>query len=169
MKKVFIAFAIVAAFSTMTASAQRVQNVSSGYTTALGLKLWGDGAGVTIKHFIAPNQAMEGIGYVWNGGARISGLYEFHFDFADAPGLKWYVGPGAHVGFYNNHYYDRYYPNDPYPATQAFVGIDGVIGMDYKFTGVPINLSIDWQPAFEFGDNRGFVGTWGGIGVRYTF
>ena len=49
------------------------------------------------------------------------------------------------------------------------VGVDGVIGLDYKFRGAPINLSLDWQPSFEFGDNRGFVSSWGGLGIRYTF
>jgi hypothetical protein len=169
MKKAFIVLAVVLSLTTLTAKAQRAQNLSSRYTTALGLKIWGDGAGVTVKHFIAPNHALEGIGYVWNGGTRVTGLYEFHFDFVGAPGLKWYVGPGVHAAFYNNHYYDKRYPNDPYPSTRSYVGIDGVIGLDYKFTGAPINLSLDWQPSVEFGDDRGFIGGWGGIGVRYTF
>ena len=46
---------------------------------------------------------------------------------------------------------------------------DGVLGLDYKFRGAPINMSIDWQPSFEFGAGRGFVGSWGGLGIRYTF
>ena len=166
MKKVIGVLVVVFMLGIATAHAQ---NMSSSYTTALGIKVWGDGGGISVKHFITSNHALEGIGYFWNGGARITGLYEFHFEFVGAPGLRWYVGPGAHVGFYNNHYYDRHYPNDPYPASRSFVGIDGVIGLDYKFTGAPINLSIDWQPSFEFGDNRGFVGSWGGLGVRYTF
>ena len=37
----------------------------------------------------------------WNRGFRLTGLYEIHGDFADAQGLKWYVGPGAHIGFYD--------------------------------------------------------------------
>ena len=162
---------VVVMLFAMTAKAQRgrPQNLSSAYTTAVGLKVWGDGAGVTIKHFIANQHALEGIGYVWNGGTRLTGLYEFHFDFDGVPGLKWYVGPGAHVGFYNSHYYDTRYPNGYPRSSGSFVGIDGVLGLDYKFTGAPINVSLDWQPTFEFGDNRGFMGGWGGAAVRYTF
>jgi hypothetical protein len=173
MKKVFMFFVFFIALATVAAQAQRgrPQNLSSSYTTALGLKVWDDGAGVTIKNFIATNHALEGIGYVWNGGTRITGLYEFHFDFVGAPGLKWYVGPGAHVGFYNSYYYDRRYPNNGngYRSSGSFAGIDGIIGLDYKFTGAPINVSLDWQPSFEFGADRGFFGGWGGAAVRYTF
>jgi len=37
-----------------------------------------------------------------------------------------------------------------------------VPGPDYKFNGAPINMSLDWQPSFEFDDGRGFSGSWGG-------
>ena len=145
----------------------RAQELGSSYKTALGVKIWGDGGGITLKHFVASNHALEGIGYFWSGGTRITGLYEFYFDIVGAPGLKWYVGPGAHVGFYNSHYYDNN-PNNG-QTYGSYIGIDGVLGLDYKFNGAPINLSLDWQPSFEFGINRGFVGSWGGLGIRYTF
>jgi hypothetical protein len=102
------------------------------------------------------------IGYFWNRGFRITGLYEIHGNFNDAPGLRWYVGPGAHIGFYD--YYNR---NNHIDGT--YFGVDGVLGLDYKFNGAPINMSVDWQPSFEFGDYVGFVGSWGGIAIRYTF
>jgi hypothetical protein len=179
MKKLFMVIGIAALLIT-TAHAQRTTTTTTttvrttnpsfsdqSYTTALGLKVWGDGGGVSLKHFVTSNNAFEGIGYFWNYGVRITGLYEFHFDIPEAPGLKWYVGPGAHIGFYNDRYYHRYYRYDE-PRTGSFVGIDGVLGLDYKFDGVPINLSLDWQPSFEFGDSRGFIGSWGGLGIRYT-
>jgi hypothetical protein len=143
------------------------QAMKQSYKTALGVKVWNDGGGISLKSFVRANRAFEGIAYFWNRGTRLAGLYEFHFDIADAPGLKWYIGPGAHLGFYNNRYYDPNYYNGNGSGT--FIGIDGVLGLDYKFDQVPINLSLDWQPSFEFGVNRGFVGNWGGLGIRYTF
>ena len=108
------------------------------------------------------SNAVEAIGYFYSRGFRLTGLYEYHGDIAGATGLKWYIGPGAHVGFYNgNSRFDD--DND------VAIGIDGVLGLDYKFRGAPINMSLDWQPAFEFGDGRGFSGSWGGLGIRYTF
>jgi hypothetical protein len=177
MKKLFMIMGVSALLAvsanaqttTMTTTTVRTTNPSysnQSYTTALGLKVWGNGGGVSLKHFVTPTNALEGIGYFWNHGMRITGLYEFHFDIPEAPGLKWYVGPGAHIGFYNDRYYDdRYYDGN---GSGSYVGIDGVLGLDYKFDGVPINLSLDWQPSFEFGDNRGFIGSWGGLGIRYT-
>lgn len=151
MKKIIAAVTLASIVST--ASAQR----HSTYRTALGVKVW-DGAGISFKHFLQDRKALELIGYFWNQGSRITGLYEIHGPVTGAKGLQWYIGPGAHAGFYNSRYGDG-----------AFIGIDGVLGLDYTFSGVPLNLSLDWQPSFEFGSNRGFVGSWGGLGVRYTF
>ena len=133
------------------------------------MKLWA-GGGVSLKTFISDRNALEFIGFFDRYGTRITGLYEFHGNINGAPGLKWYVGPGAHVGFWNNRYWDRRYPGY---RGGAVVGIDGVLGLDYKFNGAPINMSIDWQPSFEFGDfgdrYGGFNGNWGGFAIRYTF
>ena len=161
-KAIFITFAALI-FST-AAMAQSRSAHSSSYRTALGVKVW-DGAGISLKHFFDKN-AGELIAYFYRHGFRLTGLYEIHGDFSDAPGLKWYIGPGAHIGFYDAGYYHR---NHYHPDSHAHVGIDGVIGLDYKFRGAPINMSIDWQPAFEFGDGAGFYGNWGGLGIRYTF
>lgn len=156
MRKVLVLSAVL--FCVTTAFGQSKSTNSSSYKNALGVKVW-DGGGITFKHFFnGSNNAGELIGYFWNRGMRITGLYEIHGNFADAAGLKWYIGPGAHIGFYNTKYGDG-----------SFAGIDGVLGLDYKFKGAPINMSLDWQPSFEFGDNRGFVGSWGGLGIRYTF
>lgn len=156
MRKVFaIAIVLLISFNSLQAQSHSIN--SSSYTTALGVKVW-DGGGISLKHFFTTNNAGELIGYFWNRGTRLTGLYEIHGNFADASGLKWYIGPGVHIGFYNDKY-----GNGP------FAGIDGVLGLDYKFHGAPINMSLDWQPSFEFGNNRGFYGNWGGLGVRYTF
>jgi len=156
MKKQLIALGIVLLAGIGAASAQ--SNITSQeYTTALGVKFY-PGA-ISIKHFIKPNAALEGLGYFWNRGSRITGLYEFHGDINGAAGLKWYVGPGAHVGFYNSKY-----------GGGSSFGVDGVLGLDYKIKGAPINVSVDWQPSFEFnGAYDGFSGNWGGLGVRYVF
>lgn len=152
----FFAVALLLLATSFT-NAQSKSTNSSSYKTALGVKVW-DGGGISFKHFLNDNGALELIGYFWKRGSRITGLYEIHGPVKGAAGLKWYIGPGAHIGFYNTKYGDG-----------SFIGIDGVIGLDYKFNGAPINVSLDWQPSFEFGDNRGFVGNWGGLGIRYTF
>jgi len=159
MRKAIVS--VLALFMVIASWAQSKSVNSSAYKTALGVKIW-DGGGITLKHFFEGNNAGELIGYFWNRGFRLTGLYEIHGNFSDAPGLKWYIGPGAHIGFYD--YYRKNYRIDG-----TYIGIDGVLGLDYKFKGAPINMSLDWQPSFEFGDYVGFNGNWGGLGIRYTF
>jgi hypothetical protein len=157
MKKIYL---LITAFCFILAVQAQRSTHSSSYQTALGVKIW-DGGGITFKHFLADNRAMEFIGWFSGDGFRLTGLYEIHGDINGAPGLKWYIGPGAHIGFYD------YYKNNNH-IDGVYIGIDGVIGLDYKFNGAPINLSLDWQPTFEFGEHLGF-GSRGGLGIRYTF
>lgn len=154
MKKILVIM-LIAAFSSFSAKSQ---SMGRTYKTALGVKVW-NGGGVTFKSFITSQHAIEVIGYFYKQGSRFTGLYEFHGDIEGADGLKWYAGPGVHIGFYNK----------KYVAEGTIIGLDGVLGLDYKINNAPINISLDWQPSFEFGDNRGFLGSWGGLGVRYTF
>lgn len=157
MKKMIL----LSALCVIVSFASNAQSMGRTYKTALGVKFW-DGAGVSFKTFVAPQNAIEVIGYFYKYGTRITGLYEIHGNVSGAPGLKWYIGPGAHIGFYDY---------KGYSGDRAVAGIDGVLGLDYKINKAPINLSIDWQPSFEFadGDRNGFVGSWGGLAIRYTF
>jgi len=141
----------------------QAQTMGSEYKTALGVKIYP--ASITVKHFIQDNKAIEGLGYFWQDGMRITGLYEIHGDINGIEGLKWYVGPGAHIGFWS----DRWKKNHPHDAQGGTFGIDGVLGLDYKITGIPINVSLDWQPSFNFVGYNYFEGGWGGLGIRYTF
>jgi len=156
MRRLFIFLVFISICSVSMAQSKSTQGHS--YQTALGVKVW-NGGGISLKHFFnGTNNAGELIGYFWNRGTRLTGLYEIHGPISGAPGLKWYIGPGFHIGFYNTKW-----------GGGTFAGIDGVLGLDYKFDGAPINMSIDWQPSFEFGDGRGFYSGWGGLGIRYTF
>ena len=160
MKKIV---ALLSLLALLTVSRTQAQSMGSEYRTAIGAKFWP--GGITIKHFIQDNRALEGIAYFWGHGFRITGLYEVHGDINSAPGLKWYVGPGAHIGQWtkgywrNDHYYDDGY---------ASFGVDGVLGLDYKLKGAPIALSLDINPYVEF-LHGAYVDVWGGLGVKFTF
>ena len=138
------------------------QPTGSSYTTAVGVKIYP--GSISAKHFYQTNRAVEGLLYLWNYGMRVTGLYEIHGDFTTVDGLKWYIGPGAHIGFWNNNW------REAYPSRQSGVamGVDGVLGLDYKIKGAPINVSLDWQPSFNIIGYSYFEGAWGGLGIRYT-
>lgn len=158
MKKTFVVLAI-AMLITISLNAQKSSSFnSSGYTTALGLKFYP--TGLTLKHFISPDKnALEFIGFFYNAGTQVTGLYEIHEQLLGISGLRWYVGPGAHIAFYNNRH-----------TGFTSVGIDGVIGLDYKVNTAPINLSLDYQPSIQLTDYYGDRFTsWGGLAIRYTF
>lgn len=131
------------------------QNNSDTYSTAIGVKMYP--GSISLKKGIGGSNYVEGLAAFWNKGFRATVLYEVHTDLG-VEGLRWYYGGGAHLGFYNTKYYEG----------STLIGIDGVLGLDYKVKNAPLNISLDWQPSFEFGDGSGFEG-WGGLGVRFTF
>jgi hypothetical protein len=156
MKKIVI-IAIIAFCLTATSKAQ-------DYNTGIGLRA-GYTNGLTIKHFIGQKSALEGIlGTRW-GGFEITGLYEFSNQAFRTERLNWYIGFGGHIGFWNG---DRVYWGDP-GTSYSVVGIDGILGLEYNFREVPINLSIDWKPAMNIFGHTGFWADGGAISVRYIF
>ena len=154
---------LLAGFCAVLFLAGKAQSTGTEYETAVGVKFY-PGA-LSVKHFNNSNTAWEGLGYFWKYGFRATGLYEFHMDIDAVPGLKWYAGPGAHLGFWNNKWHDKY----PDRSHGINIGIDGVLGLDYKFDGAPINISLDWQPSLNLVGYNYFEGGWGGLGIRFAF
>lgn len=134
------------------------------YNTGIGLRAgWGNG--LTIKHFISSNKALEGIlDSRWHG-LSLTGLYEIHKQAFDTPRLNWYYGIGAHIGFWDGDHY-RDHDND---SDYTVIGIDGIIGLEYNFEEIPFNLGIDWKPVINLTDSSGFYGDGGAISIRYIF
>lgn len=150
--------AVIMFFLVYSVSAQGGQT----YNRAIGIK-FPAGFAITYKQFVTDKNNVEGEAMFWSNGFRAVGLYEFNFDIPGIDGLRWYVGPGAHVGFWNHNYKEEKH------VSSAGIGIDGVLGLDYKFADYPINISLDWQPAVDIVGSSGFTPAYGGIGIRYTF
>jgi hypothetical protein len=123
--------------------------------------------GLTVKHFTGDKAAFEFLlGSRWHG-FDVTGLYEVHNRAFDTAGLKWYYGAGAHIGFWNG---DYTYRDWGYQGTSYTVaGLDGILGLEYSFREVPINLSLDWKPAFNFAGYSGFWADGGALSIRYIF
>ena len=160
MQKLLIALSFVVI--TAAASAQKMA-LGYDYKTAVGVKVYP--AAITAKTFIKQNVSLEGLAYFWNYGTRLTGLYEINGDITGAQGLKWYVGLGAHIGFWSDKWKNKYPTRDG----GVMFGVDGVLGLDYKIKGAPVNVSLDWQPSFNFIGYNYFEGGWGGLAVRYAF
>ena len=156
MKFIFAAFLLFFSFSQLQAQ------TSATYDRAIGVKFPG-GFAVSYKQFVKDYQNVEAEAMFWNGGFRVVGLYEFNWDIPSVDGLRWYVGPGAHLGAWNNT------GDKQSNKSKIGLGIDGVIGLDYKLADYPINISLDWQPAVDLIGSTGYNAAYGGIGIRYTF
>ena len=49
------------------------------------------------------------------------------------------------------------------------LGIDGVIGVEWKIPSAPFALSLDWKPSFELLPDTGLWFKGFGFGVKYLF
>jgi hypothetical protein len=156
MKK-FLAIITIAVLFTAIAGAQ-------DYRNGIGLR-GGLYNGLTFKHFLGGNSAVELIGSTRWSGFEITGLYEIHNRAFDVDRLNWYYGIGAHVGFYNGDNTNWGTAGTAYTV----VGVDGILGLEYNFTELPINISLDWKPAFNFIGYSHFWGDGGALSIRYIW
>lgn len=148
-----------AALLSLSAAAQQ-------YDKAIGIR-GGLFNGVTYKQAISSNTYLEGIAsFRWNG-FMVTGLYEITQPIdSNAPGLDWYYGFGAHVGFYDA---NEDGPWDEGDFDGPMIGADGILGMEYTFGEVPVNLSLDWKPAINLFGYDGFWSDNVALSIRYTF
>jgi hypothetical protein len=134
------------------------------YNTGIGLRVgWFNG--ITVKHFITENKAIEAIASTRWGGYDFTALFEIHKPAFDADGLYWYFGVGGHIGFWEGDRVRWSNTDKPYNV----IGVDAILGMEYNFNEVPINLSLDWKPAFNLVGINGFWGDGGAFSIRYIF
>lgn len=137
-------------------------SAASAQSKALGVRLGGD-AEVSFQQWSGNNfiEADLGLALGSYGGLRFSAAYDF---VLASPG-SWniYLGPGAQVGLYN--YSSK---EGAAPSNHLGVGLGGQLGAEYQFGGIPLNLSIDWRPMWNFLGSRG-VWSSAAIGIRYRF
>jgi hypothetical protein len=150
MKKIALLFSML--FVLALSSQLKAQD----YKSAIGLRL-GYPWGVTYKTFLNETGAIDLFLGTRYSGLTIGGMYQVHNDISDVEGLKWYWGGGAIATFY-----------DYGGSSDLSVGINGVVGLDYKFADAPFNLSLDIMPAFLFGGYYEGFEIWGGLSARYV-
>jgi hypothetical protein len=163
MKRRFFLFALgLMFFSFLEVRAQQ------DYRTALGLRLNG-GAGISCRHFLTDKHSVEGILYTRWRGLNITGLYTVNTRVFTEPGFSFFIGGGAHMGFWDSSRNPWWDDNKNNNNSRLVIGVDGQIGLEYVFEEIPLNLSIDWKPAFNI---IGITNFWAGdaaLSVRYTF
>lgn len=153
MKSLFL-IVLVSACAALKSSAQEMSG-EPGYRFGLGVRLSNSSPtlnnSITGKYFVTNQNAIEGI---LSFGTRfgVGALLEIHRP-TNIEGLRWFYGGGAFVGFEDS---------------KTYLGPTGIIGIDYKFPNVPINLSVDYKPELNFLPEIDFVPDAFAFSVRFA-
>jgi hypothetical protein len=154
-----IAFTIL--FPILLAFTAKAQD----YHTGLGLRA-SMAPGISVKHFFTTNMAGEGILTVRWGGFNATGLAEWHLPVFDTEGFFFLYGGGAHLGAWDT---GRDYYGNTIDGTRFFLGVDGIIGLEYAFLDIPLSVGLDWKPGMNILSDFGFFFDDLAISLRYLF
>ena len=148
MKKIGTMIAL--ALTLLASDSTDAQN----YKTALGIRLSSNAAvvnnSVSFKYFF--NERIAGEALLSFDPFALGGLVELHHPIG-TNGLSWLYGGGLFVGF----------------SGERNLGAMGVLGLDYRFPGLPINLTFDWKPELSFTREFSFEPAAVGLSARFVF
>lgn len=122
----------------------------------------------------------EYIGYGRGGSLGLQARLMGQRGIKGAAGLDWYYGGGLQMRFdrsYYNYRYKSYYgpDKDDYVwvnergRASANVGLDGLVGLEYRMREVPLSFFADTNLYIELARYTGWVNLQGGLGLRYNF
>ncbi len=144
-KAIYLAFACI-----LMAGAAKAQS----YEHALGVRFSNRDAivntGISYRHMGRNNLALEAL---LSFEPVALGLMVESFKPMNVAGLNWFYGGGAYVAF----------------RGRNNLGALGIIGLDYKFTGAPLSVSLDWKPELQIIKNLEFEPAAVGVGLRFAF
>ncbi|MDX9769145.1 MAG: hypothetical protein RBT19_02220 [Tenuifilaceae bacterium] len=134
---------------------------------ALGLRFGSDGAinGAELSYQKKMSDANRveldlGAGFSANHSRIVAlGMYHWHWNIQD--GFNWFVGPGVGLGLYTYDDADGYFN----------IGLGGQIGIEYNLNthDIPLMISVDARPMWDFLGSRSGFGWGAALGVRYTW
>lgn len=165
MKKLTV-LALVIGCIAFSSQEVKAQALGTDYKNAIGGR-FGVANGITFKHFMNNRNALD---FILNFRAkknhyssfRLTGLYEIHNPIRNAAGLQWYYGIGGGIGSYT-------YKDNSHKDSDIYLSVDGVLGLDYKFNGAPINIALDWKPSFDITPDQGLDFEGVGLSLRFAF
>ncbi|MCD7971006.1 MAG: hypothetical protein LUF87_11720 [Alistipes sp.] len=134
-------------FTVLAAGAQN-------YKWAGGVRFGGATGGVTVKHKFDSANALEGIlAFPWKDGFTATALYERHLPII-GEGFEFYYGLGAHLGSWEHRF---------------SLGVDAVVGLEFRVPALPLAFSLDYKPAFNIVRKTKFYMADIALGAKYIF
>lgn len=139
-------------FSFLFAITGFAQEYNSAAGARFGLPL-----SASYKTFLSEHHAAEGIAGIYsNFGVdyfTVGAAYHIHNDIENEAfrNLTWFYGPGAAI----------------FLGDVNYIGAQFYIGVSLTLDEVPLNLSIDWVPTFEFTSQSRLGAGYGALAARY--
>jgi hypothetical protein len=115
------------------------------YKTGIGYR-GGFSNGLTLKHFITSDIALEGLLTARFGGYNITGLYEIHKEPFNISNFYFYYGFGGHLGSWQTVSGKNWWNDE---VNHSVIGIDGIAGIEYNFSQIPFSISLDYKPGLN--------------------
>jgi len=153
MKKILAIAVALFAFVAVASAQPRAIGVRAGY-----------GGELSYQHSLGSNFAEFDLGWMVGGNQcssiSLAGIY--NFILAGDGTFNFYAGPGAMLGMWT-------YKDSSKNSGGFNIALAGQLGVEYNIPSVPLQLSLDWRPAFWFLNSQGFYATGFGLGIRYRF
>lgn len=146
MKKVGIL--LIAAFAIAASAAQ-----AQDYRWAVGIRAASYTTGLTVKRTFGAN-AIEGmLVFPYDSGFNFGLIYERRIPVI-SDGFGFYYGGGMHIGSWDHDFN---------------VGIDAIVGLEYKLRKAPVAFSVDYKPMYDFAKDSKFRPWSFGLGAKFVF
>jgi hypothetical protein len=162
MKKILSIFTLALAMLTF-------EDVSGQSLSSIGLRFGGGfygGSGAEINgRFGAESGRVEG-SLAWSGGSNhssffLAGVYQIVKPLEG--GFDYYYGAGLALGMYS------WRQSNEGWKSGGSVGVPVQLGIEYNFSELPLNLSLDLRPIITLRSEGIFVPSSLGLGIRYMF
>ena len=148
MKKVIAILIAAFAFVAVASAQPRALGVRAGY-----------GGELSYQHSLGSNFAEFDLGFLAGNGLYATGIYDFVLGSAGI--CNFYAGPGVQLGAYS-------YKDVDGTVMKFNAAVVGQIGVEFEIPSIPLNISLDWRPAYYF-VHGGFGWNGFALGLRYRF
>jgi hypothetical protein len=143
MKKVFLFISVIFVTSVLSYSQElgvRVGNVSAGSVAIDGM--------FGVSKFSRVHADVS-----FGSGVGIDALWDFLYKPLKGEAFNWYIGAGPYTQI-----------DDPF-----WLGAAAEAGLEYRFSGAPLALGIDWRPRLSLIESTEFHFEGFGVNLRYIF
>jgi hypothetical protein len=151
-----------------------IQAAGQDFSRSVGIR-GGVTSGVTYRQFLNPELAYEGFLSFRQGGLQFTILRQ-HFRptmWQVSDGFFVTYGYGGHLGYTHTHSFSFINRHFHYSKKKfsPLIGMDGYLGLEYQFPGIPVQVGLDYKPFAEMSLYQYFrLSVWDvAFTLKYTF